>query len=77
MTGNESISQNGLVAKTPSRSRTCVEYKFSTDYVLREQYRNPWNKIRMGKLVEDLDFLCKLELMGIWLVYFGHESSKE
>ncbi|KAL2920771.1 Acyl-coenzyme A thioesterase 9 mitochondrial [Bienertia sinuspersici] len=56
--GNERISQNGLVAKTPSQSRTCVEYKFSTDYVLREQYRNPWNKIRMGKLVEDLDALA-------------------
>lgn len=52
------ISEGGLVSKTPSRSRTCIEYKFSCDYVLREQYRNPWNRIRMGKLVEDLDALA-------------------
>ncbi|XP_021752201.1 acyl-coenzyme A thioesterase 9, mitochondrial-like [Chenopodium quinoa] len=50
--------QDELVSKTPSQSRTCVEYKFSSDYVLREQYRNPWNEIRMGKLLEDLDALA-------------------
>lgn len=50
--------QDLLIAKTPSRSRTSILYKFSSDYVLREQYRNPWNKIRMGKLVEDLDALA-------------------
>lgn len=47
-----------LIAKTPSKSRTSVLYKFSSDYVLREQYRNPWNEIRMGKLLEDLDALA-------------------
>lgn len=47
-----------LIAKTPSRSRTSILYKFSSDYVLREQYRNPWNEMRMGKLVEDLDALA-------------------
>ncbi|KAL6528146.1 Acyl-coenzyme A thioesterase 4, mitochondrial [Orobanche hederae] len=46
-----------LITKTPSRSRTSVLYKFSSDYVLREQYRNPWNEIRLGKLLEDLDAL--------------------
>ncbi|XP_010672467.2 acyl-coenzyme A thioesterase 2, chloroplastic isoform X1 [Beta vulgaris subsp. vulgaris] len=55
---NDKISQDGLVSKTPSQSRTSVEYKFSSDFVLREQYRNPWNRIRMGKLVEDLDALA-------------------
>lgn len=50
--------QNDLIAKTPSKSRTSVLYKFSSDYVLREQYRNPWNEIRMGKLLEDLDALA-------------------
>ncbi|KAK6930435.1 hypothetical protein RJ641_004529 [Dillenia turbinata] len=35
-----------------------VSYKFSSDYTLREQYRNPWNEIRMGKLLEDLDALA-------------------
>uniref|UniRef100_A0A1J3FX16 Acyl-coenzyme A thioesterase 9, mitochondrial n=1 Tax=Noccaea caerulescens TaxID=107243 RepID=A0A1J3FX16_NOCCA len=42
----------------PSRSRTSILYKFSSDFVLREQYRNPWNEIRTGKLVEDLDALA-------------------
>lgn len=50
--------QNDLITKTPSKSRTSVLYKFSSDYVLREQYRNPWNEIRMGKLLEDLDALA-------------------
>ncbi|KFK31266.1 hypothetical protein AALP_AA6G090200 [Arabis alpina] len=47
-----------LTAKSPSRSRTCILYKFSSDLILREQYRNPWNEIRTGKLVEDLDALA-------------------
>ncbi|KAI9081951.1 hypothetical protein K1719_036213 [Acacia pycnantha] len=51
-------SQSQLVAKTPSHGRTSIFYNFSSDYVLREQYRNPWNQIRMGKLVEDLDALA-------------------
>ncbi|XP_051133224.1 acyl-coenzyme A thioesterase 2, chloroplastic-like [Andrographis paniculata] len=50
--------QNELIVKTPSRSRTSVLYKFSSDYSLREQYRNPWNEIRLGKLLEDLDALA-------------------
>ncbi|KAH9607175.1 hypothetical protein KSS87_021241 [Heliosperma pusillum] len=55
---NVTISENGLVSKHPCNSRTSVEYKFSDDFVLREQYRNPWGEIRMGKLVEDLDALA-------------------
>ncbi|XP_061947097.1 acyl-coenzyme A thioesterase 2, chloroplastic-like isoform X1 [Populus nigra] len=51
-------SETELVAKSPSKSRTSICYKFSSDFILREQYRNPWNKIRMGKLVEDLDALA-------------------
>ncbi|EOA27078.1 hypothetical protein CARUB_v10023175mg [Capsella rubella] len=54
--GDESLSK--LTAKSPSRSRTSILYKFSSDFVLREQYRNPWNEIRTGKLVEDLDALA-------------------
>ncbi|RDX95293.1 Acyl-coenzyme A thioesterase 9, mitochondrial, partial [Mucuna pruriens] len=59
-----SISENPLqsnapsVPKTPSQSRTSVFYNFSSDHMLREQYRNPWNHIRMGKLVEDFDALA-------------------
>jgi acyl-coenzyme A thioesterase 9 len=33
-------------------------YNFSTDYVLREQYRDSWNEVRIGKLLEDLDALA-------------------
>ncbi|KAG5226300.1 acyl-coenzyme thioesterase [Salix suchowensis] len=51
-------SEIELVAKSPSKSRTSICYKFSSDFILREQYRNPWNKIRMGKVVEDLDALA-------------------
>ncbi|GLT48939.1 hypothetical protein SLA2020_225270 [Shorea laevis] len=54
----DTVSQSELVAKSPSQSRTSILYKFSTDYTLREQYRNPWNEARMGKLVEDLDALA-------------------
>lgn len=55
---SEGTTQSELIAKTPSKSRTCVLYQFSNDYVLREQYRNPWDEIRMGKLLEDLDALA-------------------
>lgn len=54
----DSPSQSELNAKTPSQSRTSILYKFSSDDILREQYRNPWNEIRMGKLLEDLDALA-------------------
>ncbi|CAN8247524.1 unnamed protein product [Cochlearia groenlandica] len=54
--GDDSRSES--TAKSPSRSRTSILYKFSSDFVLREQYRNPWNEIRTGKLVEDLDALA-------------------
>ncbi|OMO96527.1 Thioesterase superfamily [Corchorus capsularis] len=51
-------SESELVAKSPSKSRTSILYKFSSDYTLREQYRNPWDEIRTGKLLEDLDALA-------------------
>ncbi|KAK7362724.1 hypothetical protein VNO77_04845 [Canavalia gladiata] len=46
------------LSKTPSKSRTSIFYNFSSDLILREQYRNPWNRVRMGKLVEDFDALA-------------------
>ncbi|KAL6548689.1 Acyl-coenzyme A thioesterase 4, mitochondrial [Orobanche gracilis] len=63
-------TQSELITKTPSRSRTSVLYKFSSDYVLREQYRNPWNEIRLGKLLEDLDALAGT-------ISFKHCSSED
>ncbi|EYU17635.1 hypothetical protein ABFS82_07G104300 [Erythranthe guttata] len=56
-TGSDSPASE-LVAKTPAKSRTSILYKFSSDYILREQYRNPWSEIRLGKLLEDLDALA-------------------
>ncbi|KAM1458382.1 hypothetical protein ACFX13_036293 [Malus domestica] len=39
--------------------RVKILCNFSTDYILREQYRDPWNEVRIGKLLEDLDALAK------------------
>ncbi|CAO2826468.1 unnamed protein product [Amaranthus hypochondriacus] len=50
--------QTHLLTKTPSQSRMTVLYNFSSDFILREQYRDPWNEIRIGKLLEDLDALA-------------------
>ncbi|KAG0483335.1 hypothetical protein HPP92_011419 [Vanilla planifolia] len=47
-----------LLNKTPAQSRTNIVYNFSSDYILREQYRDPWNEVRFGKLLEDLDALA-------------------
>ncbi|KAK1411266.1 hypothetical protein QVD17_37813 [Tagetes erecta] len=49
---------DSVTNKTPAHSRTTILYPFSSDYILREQYRNPWNGIRVGKLLEDLDALA-------------------
>ncbi|XP_055822027.1 acyl-coenzyme A thioesterase 4, mitochondrial-like [Solanum dulcamara] len=54
---NSSIDEH-LIVKTPSRSRTSVLYRFSSEYGLRERYRNPMNEIRIEKLLEDLDALA-------------------
>lgn len=50
--------QTELLARTPSQSRMTILYNFSTDYILREQYRDAWNEVRIGKLLEDLDALA-------------------
>lgn len=50
--------QTELLTKTPAGSRTSIVYKFATDDILREQYRDPWNEVRIGKLLEDLDALA-------------------
>lgn len=50
--------QSELLLRTPSQSRTSILYSFSSDYILREQYRDPWNEVRIGKLLEDLDALA-------------------
>ncbi|KAH7518208.1 hypothetical protein FEM48_Zijuj09G0147200 [Ziziphus jujuba var. spinosa] len=50
--------QSELLTRTPSQNRTIIHYNFSSDYTLREQYRDPWNEVRIGKLLEDLDALA-------------------
>ncbi|KAL1558720.1 Acyl-coenzyme A thioesterase 2, chloroplastic [Salvia divinorum] len=50
--------QSELLTKTPSRSRMTILYNFSSDFILREQYRDPCNEVRIGKLLEDLDALA-------------------
>ncbi|XP_057772650.1 acyl-coenzyme A thioesterase 2, chloroplastic-like [Salvia miltiorrhiza] len=50
--------QTELLTRTPSQSRMTILYNFSTDYILREQYRDAWNEVRIGKLLEDLDALA-------------------
>jgi hypothetical protein len=51
-------AQSRLLNRTPTQSRTSVSYGFSSDLFLREHYRDPWNSIRIGKLLEDLDALA-------------------
>lgn len=71
--------QTELLTKTPAGSRTSIVYKFATDDILREQYRDPWNEVRIGKLLEDLDALagtiavkvlcnCSISLSIVWIV---------
>ncbi|KAG2672700.1 hypothetical protein I3760_13G055300 [Carya illinoinensis] len=50
--------QTEFLTRTPSQSRTTILYRFSSDPILREQYRDPWNEVRIGKLVEELDALA-------------------
>jgi acyl-coenzyme A thioesterase 9 len=68
--------QSELLTKTPSQSRTTILYGFSSDYILREQYRDPWNEVRIGKLLEDLDALAgtisvKVRIGKLLEIYFS------
>ena len=49
-------AQDQLVSKPPHR--TSVRYGFEHDEGLVEAYRNPWNSVRIGRIVEDLDSLA-------------------
>ena len=48
--------QDALVPKPPRRHT--VRYDFAANEDLREAYRNPWNAVRVGRLLEDLDSLA-------------------
>ncbi|URE45570.1 thioesterase [Musa troglodytarum] len=47
-----------MFTRMPSQSRMSIIYNFSSDYILREHYRDPRNEVRIGKLLEDLDVLA-------------------
>lgn len=70
--GAGACPQAELISKSPSMSRTSVSYGFARDAILREQYRNPWNGCRIGKLLEDLDALAGTIAMKVclWFEFF-------
>ncbi|KAH7298868.1 hypothetical protein KP509_25G062200 [Ceratopteris richardii] len=47
-----------LITRTPQESRVSIVYGFTSDYILREQYRNAWDECRVGRIMEDLDALA-------------------
>ena len=59
--------------KTPCQSETKVEYPFSTQELLAESYKSPWNTMRIGKILEDLDALAG----NIAFYHVRQESQKE
>ncbi|RLN36274.1 acyl-coenzyme A thioesterase 9, mitochondrial [Panicum miliaceum] len=64
-----------LLVKTPAQSRTSILYKFATDDILREQYRDPWNEVRIGKLLEDLDALAGTIAVKVWRSHCSDKDS--
>lgn len=55
---DERHANTELKGKAPSESKVEISYPFATDPLLWESYRNPWGKIRFGKMLEDLDALA-------------------
>ena len=47
-----------LIPKAPQDSANSITYNFSSDANLRDEYRNPWGNVRVGRLLEDLDALA-------------------
>lgn len=64
--GSPGNPQHALVPKTPKP--TSIRYPFASDAVLREEYCNPWGKVRLGKLLEDLDSLAGTIAFEHWWV---------
>ena len=52
------VPGGALTPKRPSESRTSITYGFASDTFLREQYGSPFGKIRIARLLEDLDSLA-------------------
>ncbi|GMI09010.1 hypothetical protein TrRE_jg4499 [Triparma retinervis] len=41
--------------RPPSYSACSISYPFTSNPFLRETYRSPWDEVRVGKILEDLD----------------------
>ena len=55
---DNSPNERKLISKSPSMSANSITYAFESDAELRDQYRNPWGNVRVGRLLEDLDALA-------------------
>ncbi|KAM1697754.1 hypothetical protein ACFX2K_029306 [Malus domestica] len=58
---NKPLVMEDVQVAPPQAGEVRVKFlcNFSTDYILREQYRDPWNEVRIGKLLEELDALAR------------------
>eukprot|EP00933_Yihiella_yeosuensis_P066348 TRINITY_DN70594_c0_g1_i1.p1 TRINITY_DN70594_c0_g1~~TRINITY_DN70594_c0_g1_i1.p1 ORF type:complete len:436 (-),score=68.63 TRINITY_DN70594_c0_g1_i1:109-1416(-) len=54
----DGFAQEHLLTKTPAESRVEVDYNFADNSLLKDQYASPWQTMRWGKLLEDLDALA-------------------
>ncbi|KAG9455388.1 hypothetical protein H6P81_008292 [Aristolochia fimbriata] len=52
------LTQAQLKQKSASQSRISVLYNFSSDYLLRDLYRDARGEVKIGNLLEDLDMLA-------------------
>lgn len=55
---DEKATSSTTSGKTPSQSRVEISYPFTSDALLVEAYRSPWGRVRLGKMLEDIDALA-------------------
>ncbi|KAM1122854.1 hypothetical protein FF1_004317 [Malus domestica] len=65
--------ERGIWWRSRERSGAILEV-FLSDYKRRKQYMNPWNVIRMGKLLEDLDVLVRTLHLSIAAMKMAQQS---
>ena len=51
-------ASQALVPRRPEHSANAMTYAFASDEALRDTYCNPWGRVRVGRLLEDLDALA-------------------
>jgi acyl-coenzyme A thioesterase 9 len=57
-TEKKAAVERQMTPKPASASKKTITYEFSSNSYLKESYRNPWNALRIGRLLEDLDALA-------------------